>query len=453
MVFFPIHRRDFFWAIMFFIVFLLTAINNYFFYKNDANFESRKYNQLTHVIAASYEACQLQNMQNIRCEELVKQTLQKANISGITRLTKGSELLVEIDNEHYKDNRTAVSSALIFGSDNNKLTLEITKLATPPLINSVVRSLTFSGADIIGKISRNEPISAFVTYVALPRSMPAFSFMLVVFVVFGLIRLKTNALTNQLSIKEKEINELHDEAEKIETAQVRIDELLMKNRAERQRHADEINFLQSRLDEAESNLDRQEQHAQYEISKHKNRITELAKENKKLEEESLNLEMEKEEAEKELKIKEDFIENKEREIKKLDDASEIKSQKRWLIDTLLHNPDVTLSSGKPNFNEGSHHSKGFVSGIADSIERNPLLLNLYRSVDNLHYGPKKRGNVELVFDNDKRAYALNIYDRKDAGYAAQVVLSAEKSWEAIIQAKCIISVTSALRNHKLILKV
>lgn len=92
--------------------------------------------------------------------------------------------------------------------------------------------------------------------------------------------------------------------------------------------------------------------------------------------------------------------------------------------------------------------------MIDVIKRNPLLLNLYRAVGHLEYGPKKRGIIELVFDNEKQAYELYIYDRRnDAGYAVRIVLSAEKSWEAIIQAKCIISVTSALKNHKLILKI
>ncbi len=266
MAFFPIHRRDFFWAVIFFVVFLLTAINNYFFYRNDTNVENRKYNQLTHVIASSYETCQLQNVDIELCEKQLKLTLQKANISGITRLKKGNKLLIEIDNERYKDNRTTVSSTLTFGAGNNQLTLEFIKLTTPPLINSVMRSLTFSISDIVEKIYRHEPVGAFVLYVALPRSMPAFSFLIVILAVFFLIRLKTNALINQLSIKEKEINELHNEAEKIEAAQTKIDELLAKNSAERQKHADEINFLQSRLDEAESSLDSQEQHAQAEIS-------------------------------------------------------------------------------------------------------------------------------------------------------------------------------------------
>ncbi len=470
-----------------------------------------------------------------------------AKVNGTLRLlaADGRELM-KIDNESYKDKRSSVTGSSTFGSEQDQLTLELIKLSSPPIWLSVVRSVSFSLADIIQKVAHKESWSDFVGYIAIPRSAPAYSFLVALFFVFMLVRLKTNALIAAIETAD---DDLDAKSAELDAAEIRLDQtnneldsireketvatrekerlkwLLVKVESDRkdmvtqqaidlERLAEdsrrrmceigelklkkkEADRLNQELNEKASSLELESEkdkiHSfdlQHDIEKQRQEIERLELELAEAESEHQDIirrqandsdrlaedykrgirdadaeiddlmlkmkiadhdkqELVKKVSDKEQKIKvaeadisnlNDEIDNLNKEIKEWERKSgQPTSSERAVVKAFLVNPNVRTVSDKIIVNKGKHHSMNYVQSIADSISSSKSLVGVCISITGSRFNSHKKGTAELA-PLEKNKYLLYVYDQKDEGYGAEIVLTAVEYWEAVVQAKCIIIV-------------
>jgi hypothetical protein len=194
----PLYKKYVFWPFLVLIVAILTAINNHFFYVTKQKTLESEQRNLIKISDAILKNCLSERIK--WCDSELKYILSLSRLPGEVALKRpdGSLLLV-IDNELYKDDRTSVSSSEVIGSGNYKLTVSFSRLSSPPLIKSVFRSMTFSIVDIFDKLLEDpDEVPDFIWDVAIPRSQPAFFYFLAVGSVLFLISRKQKALYRDL---------------------------------------------------------------------------------------------------------------------------------------------------------------------------------------------------------------------------------------------------------------
>jgi len=461
------------WVTMLLVWLAITSINNHFFYKNRDLTEQRKYEQFAKIYSSMYDSC-LDQIKNIPiCKNQLKSTIENSNIMGTTRLRLlDGRLILSIDNERYHDNRSSVSTHIILGRGSSGLILEFIKLSSPPLADSVARSITFSFLELLSKIKNDEPISDFIWQVALPRSGPAWSFWIVLLLLSLIIKFRKNAILAKYEAAE---NNAIDSKGKLEKAEEEILSYksklstLMKNHNDSSIEKLILEEKQAQLEQDLNALINCQASPTGENDEISSRINELMKTIELVEKQKSKIEQKNKELQETVSEQKNKIQDKEASLislKKENDSlqasltkqeqgisSEVKYVNKRIIKILLCNPDVTTGSGDFNFNKGAHHSKDFVIKLHNALLQDDALKKIVSSITPTEYGPRRRNNADLVFDRKKHTFALNVYENSDAGYAAQITLHANEIWKAVIQAKCLITTLNPLKNMKLNFKV
>jgi len=465
-----LHKPTVFWVLVLSLVTVLTYVNNHYFYKYKNLLDTRHYAVKVRIIDHFYQSCRSQMLST--CDEQLIQVLEGSRIRGVLTLSDadGREV-IQVDNERFKDDRRAIAVSREIETDEGSYTLHVSRLSSPPIPKSVVRSMTFSAFDI-GRIiveGNYSRLSGFIQYVAIPRSRPAFFFTLSAIVVLMLARVQAKALALKIDQINDEVSRTSDLLHKIredassamDRQEVLQNELAAKERAMKTAQ-DEINKLDEQLKQALESSETEEQR--------KNRSSRLESEIFRLKE-------------KLTRNAEDYgylkieIEDKEKEIQKLKEREDLASQqfeqqakeeesldkqsyagndsfKKKLIKTLLSNPEIRSDADHKGLltKQGRHHSKEFVSQVGRALATHQKLNGIIRDVISIEYNPRKLNRVELKLDQDRNLYCINIYSGDDQGYGAQIRLKINQSWQAVIAAKCIFHVVSIFRNYSLDMK-
>ena len=471
MVRFPLHRDRVLFLIIFVLVLALTGINNYFFYHNKDVAEARDVSQFARVFAAAYESCLSAGLPSGDCLEQLKRTMVHSGVAGTARiLSSDREPVFEVDNEYYKDDRSLVRGEYAIGNDKDRWIIEVTKLSSPSVLVSVWRSISFSALDIVEKLKRDEPMESFLVHVVVPRSMPFFFFLMVAGLVCILVRQQVRVMFNAWESGQERISalsiELEEKSAAAEKKELEVSEL---NRRLGQ-NKEEIVALLAALEREQSRLDQLNR----QVVDSESEIASVKKQRREVEELIRRIQANKSKADELNRVL--FAQHKQLELERCESASELKKLRQDLtavqgqenalnleknplvqatekrvVEVLLTNPDVKPSVARHNTNSGKHHSKDFVQSLIASVERNKRLHNSFLSITAIRYSPATRGKAELLFDNDKKSFVVNVYSRCDEGFGAQVVLSARKQWEAVVQAKCLVTAVSLLKGTKLMI--
>lgn len=466
----PFHKAWFFWGVTFVLLVALVAINNFFYYKSLEISEKRNIEQIASIFAASFNSCMKSADDQAACRDQLKETIMKSSIRGRVQLFDvNGKALLSGNNESYKDNRSVVSLFHEIGDGRNMLKFEIHKSVSPPILISVYRSLTFSLTDILSQDFVGNSLPDYLKNVVIPRSMPALSYMFALLIIFWLIRLKTKALVSEREYAEKQILYLSESLEDFKSkAEAKTSELTA-FQEKVQASSYEIVSLEEKLTNAQlvradlvesATASQKKSEAYQQRQKDSDALieslmlkkAETGRINSELISQVKRLEQERNEIKLAVLRMTTEIDQTLQVAEKNISTPEKLSTARKIADVLLRNPDVKQASGVPNINPSTHHGKNFVRNVAEALQRNKNLSRTYVSVTSCKYGSAKFGTAELIVDSMKDTYALCVYSQSDAGYGAQITLSATEYWEAVVQAKCMVAVLGPLKGFTLRLK-
>lgn len=443
-------------AMLIIIVSLITALNNYFFYRSKEISEYHTLNQYNKLVLLELKNCQASNITENICDEIAKNTIDEANISGIVTLQKNNVILIKKDNEHYKDSRKPIKTSLSSRLNSNTYSIELEKLVTPSIVTSTFNSMTFSLYDLI-KID-NENINSFIENVAWPRSYPAISFFIVIFLSFFLAGLKLKSLYSTIEKTQNEIDSLTVDLSSAKDKLANKEEQLLslsKEKEEQEKQAEilsnQINTLEHSLYEVTTTSDNQRKHITDELKKLKTKKEQSDLINKNLAAKISTTRTELATSNNKISELESTISHLQSEQIKIKDSKSFSPIKNELIKYLLSNPDINIKNKEYKVNLGSHHSKQFVEKLDLIIKNSKKFEKLHNAIKSLTptaYS-QKRGVIELILDQSKKIYVLNVYDNGDEGFGAQIALATENYFEALMISKCLINTLTPLSSFKL----
>ncbi len=438
------------------IVSAITALNNYYFYKSKEITEYHSLKNYSNLILLELQNCLGSGVTDLICEEISKTSIKESNISGITKFTKNKDVLISIDNESYKDSRKPVNALSSIKVNSNIYEVEMEKLVTPSLIKSTFNSVTFSIYDLINLNSNDK--EGFIKNVAWPRSYPAISFFFVILFSFFLASLKLKTLYSTIEKTQNKIDSLSIEISSTKLALANKQECLASLSQKKEEEeikakmmADEIVELEHSLYDVTTTSDNQRKQFSSALAILKEKKEKSDKINKILSSEIFTTTSELEECKETISQLNSTINTLQIEQTKAKQSKSYTPIKNELIKYLLSNPDINIKNNEYKVNTGPHHSKTFVEKL-DSIIKNSKkfekLHNAIKSLTPIAYS-QKRGVIELILDQSKKLYVLNVYDNGDEGFGAQIVLATENYFEALMISKCLINTLTPLNSFKL----
>lgn len=221
-------------------VIIATFTNNYFFYEHIERDSEREIIHTAKIINSYSNLCLLSKMNQKICieriEQLLKETPTYYGFAAILR-DYNNNILLKYDSRQYEEDTRSLTSLSKMSNETilkyernnsqnsniqpleltNQLmhikdinaTLEVLKTTHPNIWITVFRSLSFSIADWVPKIFNGNFKDAIsdVLNIAIPRSWPAFIFILLTFLLYKLIKLEHGALTQRLHELDQEIYE------------------------------------------------------------------------------------------------------------------------------------------------------------------------------------------------------------------------------------------------------
>jgi predicted nucleic acid-binding Zn-ribbon protein len=252
-------------------------------------------------------------------------------------------------------------------------------------------------------------------------------------------------LDDEISRRMKEEHRLRTQLEKKEDDNLALKQQINQHKEQEGQLRDKLGKLENTLKNSTYKEERKKLNA--EIKMLKEEINKIKVENINLENKLHQSELETSLLQKELSNIEQGNNSLVQEKRNLDaNIEKTMSIKRRILKVLLKNPDIKKKALK-RINPNKHHSKKFVQQLGDRIKENAHVSGLVQTVDSCRYNPKKRGHVVVTRNNDKHAYALQVFAKGDEGFGAEILLYAENQWQAVIEAKCIVEAISMLDGY------
>ncbi len=380
--------------------------NNFFYYQSRDVLAKGTISALSDTLVHQYKACLESSSKSDECKNMMIKALNESWRYGrISLINSFSEIIFEKDSETYRDDRSVVLEKREFGEGDNKLIFIISKKSSPPLYISTWRSLSLS----FDKWFSQKNFGRFLFNEALPRSSP---------LIYSLITIGTLLLMVNASDKKK--RQLY--------ASLESENFIVSNDLDSVRENHRLLLAEKNL--LRVNIQLQEESGNKLLEEYyinKSRLDELEKNISDVKETEINLATELEKNSKQIaKIK-------------LPDNGDVD---KYLKEALLSNPKVDLRDVPFKYNDGIHHSREFVEKISQALMRDEVASRLITKINSTAYSPSKRGKAILEWDKDK-GYILNIYDHRDAGFGAELVLSKDLK-QAVYMAKYLVSGKSYL---------
>ncbi|AYQ56242.1 hypothetical protein [Bathymodiolus thermophilus thioautotrophic gill symbiont] len=190
-----IDRPYVFYTLVFVIFVLpLTYVNNFYYYKSIAKVEKTAMLNMANTLNKFSEMCvKLPNNNTTQCIDKLKRFLSsnKDSYGSLVIITAKNKLLLKHDNRWYVHSRLPINLKDVEGAVTTIRSLDaniaITKNSIPNIWYSVYKSVTFSIADIIQKDGIRKKWS-YIKRVAIPRSTPFFSFLLIALLIMYFVK-------------------------------------------------------------------------------------------------------------------------------------------------------------------------------------------------------------------------------------------------------------------------
>lgn len=173
------------------LVAVLTAINNYYYYVS----QEKVYSEiLKKEIAKFRDMLRICDRLQQDCTPYIQVNMDNMALLGSVSITSNGTQLYFKDKERRKDERNSVIAEKKFSIGDKNYVVHMEKRSTPPLFISIVRSMTFSIADWPenlfdqqGNFDKDKFFYFMETF-GVPRSRPAFFFLLMAGLLFGLYK-------------------------------------------------------------------------------------------------------------------------------------------------------------------------------------------------------------------------------------------------------------------------
>ena len=412
--FFPIHRPVFFWSLLSGLIIIIVMANNFFYYQSRDQLAELTLRSVMTTLKTQYESCLDKSSVEV-CQEILGDGIKKDWFYGrVTAVNSDGKILADTNSENYKDERKTVKLTGVAGEGLSAVNFVLSKKSSPFLYISTFRSLTFSLDEWSGK----KNLGQFLIKTVLPKSSPFIYSAVTIWILLLMVRASDKM---KQKVSEKIESENFIIKKDLEMAKSNGQTLL----------AEKIDLEERMKAQAESEnklLDEYYQNSE-QVKKLEQEI--LAS---KLKESELTIELEKN-VNKQTRLKLNEDKDPEKNIQKI----------------LLSNPDVELQDKEFNYNDGRHHSKDFVDQVARGLLSDPISSRIIVKINSARYGSHKGGEAVLDWETKKKVYVLNVYDRDDAGYAAELVLS-KNIEEAVFMSKYLVSVKGYLARNKFVLK-
>lgn len=488
-------KRGSYWIGALILIIALTWINNHYYYASRDITVKAEEVQYLRLLQAHYRSCRT-GQSDTDCLNQLTDLIKHASPKGTLSFSDTAGEHIIFNNQYYAEKRTKVSSSLVISEENAPLImLTYSQYSSPDIHVSVLRSISFSIADICERWQKGEDTDGFIENVAIPRSRPFVLYGLFIFFAMGLAYADRRSIQLRFEETQRKEQSLREKIWKIQDKAIQAD-------LERDKLLEKIE------DNTREILTTQEQIAQLQQQKstleEQQSSIEINLQNEQLERNNLEQELSittesKRQTEARLRTVEDEMVARNTEIRrlmqKLDNASELHKQlksshdtarteidhlrlneatlkqqyliiskekqvndhqgqsQNWrqrLLNVLLDNPKVAINTKSNKVNPGRHHSNNFVMTLFEAISSTPQLDGLYQAITSIAYNPHKRGKADIKYDQSKKRYVLNVYDGNgDEGFGAQIVLSATKPWEAVVESKCLVETVSFMNQYRL----
>ncbi len=387
--YFPIHKTQFFVALMILLVFSLVMANNFFYYQSRDDLAQSTLRQVEQSLSGQYESCLKSNLGTNKCQEIFIKGLKKSwKVGIISVLDYQGKLVFESDKEPYKEDRSVMVHIGEAGSDEARLHFVLSKRSSPPLWKSSLRSMFLSFWEIPGQ----RDVSYFFWNIAFKRSSPLFYSLITISILLWLVRLADR--------KKKQYYERIE----AENFIVSNDLVLTRENLKYQQ------IKESQLDEKIKSLKQNETELLQDYCRDIDELRASIKESQEREQNLLE--------------KQTSMEKLLQKVK----PSESGDAKSSLKELLLDNPEIKLHPVDFDINPGDHHSKKYVENIGLSLKKDPLSSRLITKVNAAKYEPTQNKVAILEWNGVKNIFVLNVCDV----YVAEVVLRTNAAESAFI---------------------
>ena len=222
--FFTLTNKYFYWFIFISIIFILTLINNYYFYSHVQRSSEVDAKQLKVILEGNIEYCKMNDIQISKCQELIKQTIysfsDKAHYNNSIKIDN-----VEISKNKKYDNITGSNISINLPNENlNEFEYHFTtNMSYIGVIISVIKSMTFSISDIV-LISYEQGIKTGFEKFEISfwyRSRPVIVFSLITYLILWVSRKRSYQLKNLQLLEEEKMHKDFEEKVKLQSKEVK----------------------------------------------------------------------------------------------------------------------------------------------------------------------------------------------------------------------------------------
>ncbi|HIO13138.1 MAG TPA: hypothetical protein EYN13_06255, partial [Methylococcales bacterium] len=347
--------------ILFFFVAILTGINNHYLYSYIGFETLDEQHVLLNLVQNQFNSCLSKDFDGELCVDLMLSSLRDTKLTSELEVSKDGKRLFSNRLDVFTE-RSEVHSTNVISYQQHEIKLSLFKRPTPPIVSSVVKSMTFSLPELIQRLIDEDWAGArsFFFTVAWPRSRPAFWLAVFSLFLFRVAWLREQVLKRLLNVREKEVStarnvlkELNNKLGDLGLAKEINEEELLK--AERN-----IKKLRLSLKNAH-NIDQHEiNHLEHELEKESQFALELIQENEDLSEELKTIQK--------ATVKKDRQIQKDEETLASSSSTEKLRIKNKIYEALIKNPDISNRNHAIKVYQGKHHSKTFVQHVARSLD-------------------------------------------------------------------------------------
>lgn len=201
-----------FWSIIICLVFMLTHINNYFFYTSTKTIESKiEISNLAKNIHFNYYECMHSYNTQEFCVQKVGKYIETLKPFGIIEIKQNDQILFTYNNtkeRHLDRDVVVLDSAKLKHFQNENLTLDIKKHTIPSILITTIKSMTFSIYDFFLLYSEKGLTGGVKTYIdekLYLRSQAPVAFFIFIVIYTWLIKNQQLIIKSKLNYKEEEI--------------------------------------------------------------------------------------------------------------------------------------------------------------------------------------------------------------------------------------------------------
>ena len=242
----PLYKSYIYWPLIFLVVTILTAINNYAFYETREKTIAIEQKNTIDLYNALFKDCRSKSIPQSQCGRFLNKIIRASNSPHET-LIIGSNKKPFVDirpKKKFSDNRKNVVTKKKIGLT----TYVLTRASTPPLWSSVLSSMTFSFSDYLQQDYSNlKEIYRFTINTAWPRSRHSFLFLLAVLLLFKFFRAQQRILLNDLAKTEQNLTFLQSQYAFVEEKIVLMEEKLINSTASEDQLNQSIHELKNAL--------------------------------------------------------------------------------------------------------------------------------------------------------------------------------------------------------------